>query len=231
MLIENSSSAAMWTQNQDFIKFNTQFGSLIQGIRSTLFNGGGTLRIWVQDDQGHDHEFIIQDAIYILTSLANLFCPQQWARQCKCNLGNMITHCDTKGNHLLMEWSNDQGTTVHRKRVPLITAMAPRYLWFKAFAVIQRAFLVGTNVISDSSNDESEANQQSKSEGARKSNGEVRTNPKLRTPVNNDLQPFRFEYLKVTSQTAKQKMNCSWKPISSCYWVITTSEATYCLHN
>ena len=33
-----------------------------------------------------------------------------------------VAHCNTNGNHFLMEWSNNQGTTVHIKQVPITGA-------------------------------------------------------------------------------------------------------------
>ena len=109
---------------------------LIQDFRSTFPKGGRTLSIKIQDDQGHIHDFVIQYAIYMPTSLANLFCPQQWAMQCKCDMGDTVTHCDMTGNHLIMEWLDDQVMTVYSKQVLIaglnvgITATVPGYLWF-----------------------------------------------------------------------------------------------------
>ena len=196
MLIDNGSSATMWTRKQDFIKFDPSIRKPIQGIGSTSSEGGGTLSIKVQDDQGHVHEFVIKDAIYVPTSPANLFCPQQWARQRERDLGDTIAHCDTKGDHLLMEWSDDQGVTVHQKRVPLtganvgITATAPGYFRFKAFAAFQKAFTVSANVVSDSSDDESETGRNYTSEGAFESEGEAETETERerQTPVRTDFE-------------------------------------------
>ena len=136
MIIDNGLSSMMWMRRQDFLKFDCTIQKLIQDIRSTLPKGGRTLSIKIQDDHGHIHEFVIQDAIYMPTSPANLFCPQQWAMQCKCDTGDTVTHCDMKGNHLLMEWLDDQGMTVYSKQVLIaglnvgITATVPGYPWF-----------------------------------------------------------------------------------------------------
>lgn len=126
------------------------------------------------DDQGSIHEYVIEDAIYVPTNQAYLFCPQQRAKQHECNIDDTVAHCDTKG---IMEWSHNQGITCHHKCVLLtgsnvsIAATAPRYLQFKAFTVLQNAFSVSANMISNFSDDESEADAKSKSEGAFKSKG------------------------------------------------------------
>ena len=44
------------------------------------------------------------------------------ARQCKQNMSDSVTHCDIKDDHLLMDWSNDQGKIVYSKQIPLASS-------------------------------------------------------------------------------------------------------------
>ena len=117
--VDNCTSTTLWNKRSHFSTLRplTETERQLNGIRGIggiLYPDGiGTLEISIDDDQGHPHTLTVEDALFVPANPFNLFCPQQWAIQRQQLHHDKLAHCDTRGNHVLLEW-RDSGTDFSR---------------------------------------------------------------------------------------------------------------------
>ena len=204
IMVDNGSTVSVWQHQKSFVTYNALSGADlteltngegIEGVGGNIVQpaGIGTIKFDIEDDLGTRHTFQVDKVLHVPSNPINLFSPQQWSQQRFRQLGDDIAHCDTRRNHLLMEWKGSNGS-VCRKVIPLgpsnvgITHSAPAYTNFRSYAALFKAF--NANYISDddtvSASENSAINPSDPSEKAPDAAETLR-----QTPVTADFNPAR----------------------------------------
>jgi hypothetical protein len=146
LLVDNGSSASMWLKRENFIDLKPTT-KMVQGFGSDFVpaEGIGTLQFNIEDDDGNVHMITVKDAYYVPNGAMNLWCPQQWATQRFEEYKDEIAHCDTRRDHLLIEWTGEQGNII-KKTIMLsgtnvgLTATTTKHTKYSAFVSLLAAF-------------------------------------------------------------------------------------------
>ena len=81
--IDDHSSCCMKNDIKDFIGPLKPKKITIKGFQhsTSMVYGIGTIKWWIQDDDGRAHNLIIHDTLDVPNVKQRRFCPQQWAQQ------------------------------------------------------------------------------------------------------------------------------------------------------
>ena len=115
MLVDNGASRTIWNRKRDLKNYRTLSKEEVHiiGLSGTeIPEGVGEIDLRLIDDEGKEHEFEVLEAYYYPNAPICLFSPQTWAQQRRTYNGDKIAHCDTKYNGLVLEWSDDGGSTI-----------------------------------------------------------------------------------------------------------------------
>jgi len=174
ILVDNGSSASIWRDRNAFINYQplqTKAADAITGDGGITGLGGtklrplgkGTVQFEIEDNQGEKYSVQVEDTLYLPDNPINLFSPQQWCRQRELLYNDQLVHCDTKGTHLLMEWTDETTKRTRTKYIPMSGANVgvmytnPGYKTFRSFAAKHFPVSFPAGYVSDDDPSDSEA--------------------------------------------------------------------------
>ena len=108
LLVDNGSSRSLSNNKADFKNLTTLQSDQVQILGLTAAEAPeavGTMVINLQDDEGQEHVFKMDDCYYSPSFNARIMCPQQWAEQRFDKYNDTVPHCDTTRQNIL-EWSH-----------------------------------------------------------------------------------------------------------------------------
>ena len=158
ILVDNGSSGTIWKDKKAFITYkkltpteaNEITGSKggILGLGGTQVQpiGIGTIQFCIEDDNCKVHTIKVERALHMPNNPINIFCPQQWACQQNQYYDDYVTHCNTRGTHLIMDWSDPTTGNIFQCYIALSSSnigliyTAAKFQGFCSFAALFTSF-------------------------------------------------------------------------------------------
>ena len=111
--IDNHSSVSISNSIKDFISKPTPCQAKIKSFGGSMMaaSGIGSVKWRISDDQGIDHDIIIDDVLYVPQAQVRLLCPQQWAQQVKLKSpSDTGTYSVNHSEGIILFWNNSKSS-------------------------------------------------------------------------------------------------------------------------
>ena len=136
--IDSCTSATLTGSRNDFLgPLQPVEDMSVRGVGGNIpIVAKGTIRWWIDDDNGNKVSLTIRDAYYAPRLKLRLLCPQQWAKQGKRNyLGDTTRETIIQDNSTTLKWLTGTKTVIHNKinNLPIMQS-AMGYDSFESFA-------------------------------------------------------------------------------------------------